>query len=148
MTTEAGALRAEQLWIARLGSFGPGGYNATTGGDRPSQSTPWNKGRRMSEEACARNAAARLGSKHTPETIARMVAARARPEVKARMSASHVGKKHSDETRSRMSAAHVRRSNEARAKSALAMKGRKHKPETIEKMRVAQRLAWQVRNGG
>lgn len=33
MTTEAGAKRAEQLWIAQLGTFGSGGYNATLGGD-------------------------------------------------------------------------------------------------------------------
>lgn len=33
MTTDAGAKRAEQLWIATLGTFVPGGYNATIGGE-------------------------------------------------------------------------------------------------------------------
>jgi group I intron endonuclease len=137
MSTEAGAKHAERLWIKRLGTFGAGGYNATAGGEGPSHAMPWNKGKKMSAEACARNAAAQRGRKHTAETIARMRSTRAKSEVKARMSAAHVGKKHSAETRALMSAAHTHRSPEAKAKCALAMKGRKHRPDTIEKMRAS-----------
>jgi group I intron endonuclease len=36
MSTEAGAKRAEQLWIAALSTFAPSGYNLTLGGEGPS----------------------------------------------------------------------------------------------------------------
>ncbi len=83
MTTEAGAKRAEQLWIRELGTFGSG-YNATAGGD----GVP--------------------GLKHRPESIAQMREKhRARsPEWCAKISAGLKGRtgfKHSAESRAKMS---------------------------------------------
>lgn len=102
MSTEAGAKLAERLWIERLGTQVPNGYNMTPGGDA--------RTRGMS------------GRKHSPETIAKMKAraagrdlsalhaarrgAKASTETLAKMRAAKLGTKHSLETRARMSAAH------------------------------------------
>lgn len=64
-----------------------------------------------------------LGKKHSPETRAKMTAARRgkkhSAETKAKIAASHRGKKHSPETRAKMAASH---------------RGKKHSPETKAKM--------------
>jgi group I intron endonuclease len=70
MTTEAGAKRAEQLWIDRLNTRGVGGYNLSTGGDGATGAT-WS----WSEEARARQSAGRKGKRPTNETRERMSSA-------------------------------------------------------------------------
>jgi group I intron endonuclease len=74
MTTEAGAKRAEQLWIAELGTFGATGYNATRGGDGT-------KGRTY---------------RHSPETRAKIAASSRGPRpawIGARISKALTGKR-------------------------------------------------------
>ena len=101
MATEAGAKRAEQLWIAELGTYGAAGYNSTLGGEGA------------------------LGHRHSPEVRAKITAAQiGRPsgmlgkthsaEARMKISASQMGRaptkgmsgrKHSAETRAKMRSA-------------------------------------------
>jgi group I intron endonuclease len=61
----------EPFWIRTLGTHKScGGYNMTYGGDLP----PSNKGRKHSPETRARVAAARRGKSHSPETRAKISA--------------------------------------------------------------------------
>ncbi len=113
MTTEAGAKRAEQLWIKELGTFAPGGYNLTAGGD------------------------GMLGHVHTPEARAKISAAqvgRVHPML---------GYQHTPETRARMSAVWTpgkRAAMSARMKPiAQARPPRPCTPETRAKMSLAQK---------
>jgi group I intron endonuclease len=110
MTTEAGAKRAEQLWIKELGTFGRGGYNATLGGEgalgwAPSEETcakisKAHSGKVLSLEHRAKISKGGLGKKRSPETCARMAeAARRRTSNRA----------HSPETRAKISQANIAR---------------------------------------
>ncbi len=137
LSTEAGAKAAERAWIRELGTFGK--YNATRGGDGNAGGIPWNKGKRMSPEACAKNGAARRGVPLAPETRAKMSAAHSTPEALARAVARNLGRKHSAETRAKMSAAHSGRvmSTESVEKSAAKRRGAVRSPEVREQMRAA-----------
>lgn len=118
MTTEAGAKRAEQLWIKELGTFG-GGYNATLGGEGTF-------GCAKSPETRAKIGAAGIGRKHSPD-------------ARARIAAAQRGKKRSPETRARMSEGARNVSLETRARRAEAGRRRKHSPETLAKMSKSKR---------
>ncbi len=138
MTTEAGAHRAERLWIKELGAFGPRGYNATAGGEgmlglvhsvearekmsraRVGRTSPM-RGKTQSVEARAKISAANLGRpsprgmagrKHTAETLERLRQANAghAPSAEAHEKArlANTGRKASAATRAKMSATHVR----------------------------------------
>jgi len=137
MTTEAGAKRAEQLWIKELGTFGRGGYNATLGGEgaqgyvhspeaRVKMSAP------KSAQARARMSKAKLNM--SAETRAKMADVASKrsftPERRAKMAASASGKAHSPETRAKMSAAKI---------------GKKQSPETCAKRSASLRLSWAKR---
>jgi hypothetical protein len=114
MTTEAGAKRAEQLWIAELGTFGTGGYNLAHGGDG-------NLGHTYAPtaETRARMSAAHVGLKPSPETRARMSASqRKRPpqdaDAIARSAAGRRGGKRTAEQRANMIAGRQKISPERR----------------------------------
>jgi group I intron endonuclease len=66
MTTEAGAKRAEQLWIARLGTR-EHGYNLSAGGDGATGHVPV-----FTDEWRARLSAAHVGKRHDDATRAKM----------------------------------------------------------------------------
>jgi group I intron endonuclease len=107
MTTEAGAKRAEQLWIARLETRVPQGYNLTDGGDGRT-----GKGRVFSQAHREALARAHVGKTDSAETRLRKSAAQRRAHAEGRRT-THIGdwcrgrpRKHSDETRAKMSATH------------------------------------------
>jgi group I intron endonuclease len=122
MTTEAGAKRAEQLWIERLGTQTPNGYNVSSGGESSA-------GAVRSPETRALLAVKCRGWTHTPEARVKIAEAqRGKPsrmlgrtqsvEARAKISSSQTGRaptrgmsgrRHSDETRAKMSAAARRR---------------------------------------
>jgi group I intron endonuclease len=129
MTTEAGAKRAEQLWIKELGTFGSGGYNATLGGE--------------GVFGCKGN----IGKKHSPETRAKIgdgnrgkvlsLAARAKisaaakgrslarlqtPEIRAKRAAANRGQKRSPETCAKLAEIARNISDETRARMSAAAK--------------------------
>ncbi len=112
LTTEEGALRAEQLWIKELDTRNTG-YNSTDGGRGVLNPSP---------EAREKLRVANTGKK-------------ASPEARAKMSASAKGVKESDETRARKSAAFKgRKRPDVSARLTLFNTGRKHSPETLAKM--------------
>ncbi len=115
MSTEAGAKRAEILWIRELGTQAPGGYNVTAGGEGI-------LGYRFTAESKARRSAARKG---VP-----------RPEL--------VGRKASVETRAKMRAAKlgVPRAPGIAEKTATSQRGRKHTEKARAKMRAGQQARW------
>lgn len=121
MSTRAGAERAEQLWIARLGTQ-TRGYNETAGGDGTHG---------LSADARARIGAAHRGKTLSPETRARVAAAQLgrkrgphSPEHCARIAAAHRGKRLSDATREKLRAVNLgkRQTDETRAKRSAALK--------------------------
>lgn len=137
MTTDAGAKRAEQLWIKELGTFGPGGYNATLGGEGM-------LGAIRSPETRAKIGNANRGKITSPETRAKMSAAALRlpprsPETAAKIGAANRGKKRSPETRAKMSQAHRGRvfSPETRVKIGESQRGKVIPPESRAKMSAA-----------
>jgi group I intron endonuclease len=168
MTTEAGAKRAEQLWIERLGSFGAGGYNATRGGE----GVP---GLACSEQTRAKLRAHSTGRKHTaaarekvsvaqrgitrsaewgrnisaaltgrqlsPAHVERIREAQNAPGVSARKSAALMGHSVSEATRRILAEKQRGRrpSAEAIAKTAAANRGRKRPPEFGAKVSAAKR---------
>jgi group I intron endonuclease len=116
LTTEAGALRAEQLWIKELDSKNTG-YNDTDGGRGVLN---------PSAEAREKLRIANTGKK-------------ASPEARAKMSASAKGVKESDETRARKSAAFKGRKRPDQAvRNIKVWTGRKHSPETLAKMAASK----------
>jgi group I intron endonuclease len=130
MTTEAGAKRAEQLWIKELGTF-VDGYNATLGGDG-TLGCRASLGKKRSSETCARIAEVKRGIPRSPET-------------RAKLSAANLGKTISPEARAKIAEANRNRtyaplSPEARAKMSAAKLGTKHAPETRAKMAESQQL--------
>ena len=85
------------------------------------------------------------GRKHTPETLAKMSAAKQNQsaETLAKLSAARTGKRQSPETRAKKSAAMTgkRQSAEHIARKSAAMTGKRQSPEII-----AKRLATRKRN--
>jgi group I intron endonuclease len=103
MSTEAGAKRAEQLWIRELGTLAPHGYNLTLGGEGT-------LGFRPGPEVRAKMSASHLGRPIDPATVSKSAASRR-------------GAKRSAETRAKLSAARRARaapSAETRAKTSAA----------------------------
>jgi group I intron endonuclease len=92
MTTEAGAKRAEQLWIAELGTFGATGYNATRGGEG-------RQGVRGPLSSEHRAALSRVRKGRVPWAAIRASAEQRRP--------------HTAETRAKIAAGHARRPQRA-----------------------------------
>lgn len=118
MTTEAGAKRAEQLWIERLGSQTPDGYNVSSGGESSAGAARTPETRALLAVKCR-------GWRHTPEARAKIAdAQRGKPSGMR-------GRKHSAETRAKISA------SLAGNAPTLGMSGRRHSPETREKMRAS-----------
>jgi group I intron endonuclease len=151
MTTEAGAKKAEQLWIKELNTFGAGGYNLTSGGEGSA-------GRKLSVEQRAFLAERVRGFKHTPEAKAKIAAAsrgrasgmagkKQSPEARAKISAALMGntptkgmtgRKHSLETIEKMRHAHSFRSPATRAKLSASLTGLKRSPESCAKIGAAK----------
>lgn len=139
MTTEAGAKRAEQLWIARLGSQTPDGYNVSSGGESSAGAVRSPETRALLAVKCS-------GWRHTPEARAKIAEAgrgrvttrgrRLSFEHRAKIAAAGLGRAatrgmsgrlHTDETKQKMSASHSRRgpiSDETRAKMSEAARRR------------------------
>jgi group I intron endonuclease len=125
----------EQHWIKTLGSLVPNGYNLTTGGDSTKQSP----------ESIEKSRLAKIGSKRTEETKAKMRAAWQRspdrrkksPETIEKLRQTHLGRKCTEETRAKMKAA-IRppRSLEAIEKTRQANLGKKRTPEARARMSV------------
>lgn len=88
-------LDLEQRAIASYGTFGPGGYNMTPGGEVPPSTIP---------EIAAKLSVAMRGRKLPPETIARMRLFRPSAGTREKMAAAKRGRKLSVETRAKMSA--------------------------------------------
>lgn len=99
--------------IAVYGTFAPGGYNRTIGGEGV-------RGLKHSPEALAKMSAIHLGSKRTPETKAKISAASLRMPAEAR---------------ARTNAA--LRTQEARERSRVLRAGKPLTPEHREKVRLA-----------
>ena len=122
MSTLAGVLRSECLWIERLGTFGPGGYNASRGGEGQS------------------------GSRHSESTLAKMRAAWT-PERRTQQRLRVIGRAHSSEARQKIRAALVGRSFTAAHRDALSegRKGMRLAPEHRAKIGEASKRAWAER---
>lgn len=124
---------AECFWIDTLRYYGCQLLNRYTGG---------NKGRRSCFETRQKMSLARKGKPFSATHKANLGSAnRARvlpPEVIARMSALRKGIPRSAETKAKLSKAHKGKtlSVEHRRKIGLAGTGRRHSPETLEKMRI------------
>ena len=94
------ACKKEIELIAEYGSFEPGGYNQTIGGEG---SNGW----KMTDEQRAAVSARKKGKKRPPE-IGEMIRRRslgtkASAETRAKMSIAHTGKYHTEETKQRLS---------------------------------------------
>lgn len=127
--SEQEALDWEIALIASLGRLENGGvlYNFTDGGEGASGCMP-------SAETRAKIGDIHRGKKYSPETRAKMSAAKRMPEAREKARASGLGKPLPPETRAKMSAA--KRGN----KYSLGNKnrlGKSHTPETKAKMSVA-----------
>lgn len=102
----------------------------------------------------ARIAAAGVGRKRSPESIAKVVAAhlgtKRSPESRARMSAAAKGKIISEETRKKMSQAHKgkRLPDSAYAKSSAALLGKPKSAEHRLKLSIAKKLYYQQKKEG
>lgn len=136
--TFQGAMSAERYWIELLRSKGPGGYNATDGGEGPN-------GLQHSETFKERMSARVKALWGCPEYRERMRAARAevwrRPDFRSKVIAGHIGGKRSAETRARMSAAQKARFAAERA-AGITHRGRPGvtpTPETCAKISTAKK---------
>ncbi len=157
MATEAGAKRAERLWVRELGAFGPRGYNATEGGEGT-------LGHRHTAETRAKITAAQIG--RPSGMLGKKLSAESRQKISDANKGNpptrgRTGVPVSPESRARAAAAwtlEMRAAMSARAKQAglgrkplpaaalekmrLAKTGRKLSEETRAKMSAAQKLAW------
>ena len=125
MTTEAGALKAEQLWIAHLNTVAPNGYNSCAGGKgtlNPSDETR----HRISIAASSPSASTRqkMSDAKKGKSLSN--------EHRNRISAGLIGKKRefSDEHRRNISIANTRRKGEVRSSTT-----RRRMRETLERKR-------------
>lgn len=143
--SDSAAQRAERQWIARRGTYGDGGYNATTGGDgRPRVI--------VSAETRAKLSAAHSGVKRKPLTAEHRAKCSASwtPERKLalaermRGNQNTAGRVLSPEHREQIGAAgRGRKRGPLSEAHRAALKGAwrnraPHSPETIERMRAAQ----------
>jgi hypothetical protein len=158
MSTRAGALRAERIWIRELGTFGDGGYNATTGGDGAfghvvsaearARMSAAKKGRPVPASVLAAATAANKKRTLSPERKKQLAAAakaantgRKRDPAAVEKSASAIrGRKYSPEHRAAAAAGRAshKHSEETKAK----LRGRKHSEEARRKMREAAKRRW------
>jgi len=125
---------AEQRWIAKLGTFGPAGYNLTSGGQQGWRAdasvgqrvSAARKGKKLSPEHCAKISANQLGRPQSAESNRKRseklkgraigpftderkaaISAGMSEAGKARSRAAHIGKKRSEETKAALRAAWV-----------------------------------------
>lgn len=129
--TEVGAYRAEQVWIEHLNCKAPAGFNLNGGGLGSFQATA---------ETKAKQSAAALGKRKSPETIERMRAAKRTPEAIAKVRATHTGKHLSQETIDRLRAS--KRTPSAIAKVREARLGSVLSEETKRKIADRARQRW------
>lgn len=140
MSTEVGAKRAEQLWIAQLGTFGASGYNLSLGGDGSS-------GHVTSEETRARLRIARARQKPISEETRELMreASRGRCHTRAtreKMRRAHVGRKFTEEHCAHLSEVRKGRviSVEWREKLSASQKGKpKHSAAARARIAAANR---------
>ncbi len=130
-------LEREQYWLDTLQPFGKKGFNMTptAGSTLGRKFSPEAKekirlkalGRKRTPDAIEKTRQANLGRKQSPEVIERIRQSKVgkkRPSESVEKSRQgHLGLKHTAETRQKMSMSHV------------GMSRKKHKPESIEKMR-------------
>lgn len=122
--------------------------NLNPNADAPNNYGTKNKGRVHTAEHRANNAAARLGSKHSEETKAKMSASRKgkslgpkSEETKAKISAAKKGSTHTEATKAKMSATHTgkKASDEAKAAMSAFQKGRVKSDEHRANMSASQK---------
>jgi group I intron endonuclease len=111
----------EVYFIAEKKTLSPLGYNLTSGGSAPTET---------SKETKEKMSAASKGKKKAPFSA----------EHIAKISAANKGRKTSDETKAKLSIAGMRRktSDETKAKMSAAIKGKKRSEETCKKMSAAR----------
>ena len=136
-TTEAGAHRAEQLWIAELNTLTPRGYNLTNGGEGAT-------GHRHSEDARRKMA-------HAAQANAGKIGDRLRsrlksPETREKLSRALTGRPLSAEHCEKLSVAHrgLTQSLATREKRAAKLRGRKRPPEVCAKISATKRSKGRV----
>lgn len=122
---EACALEIEL--IAQHGSFEPGGYNQTIGGEG---SNGW----KMSDEQKAKISVRNKGKKRPPEIgemiRRRSLGAKASAETRAKMSKAHTGIYHTEETKRRLS--EIMRARGGFPRVAVEAAAEKHKKPVIQ----------------
>lgn len=157
LATEAGAKRAEKLWIKRLGTFGSG-YNLTMGGEgvmglrypvseeTRQKMSKAHKGRKLTPAHIARLREVKRGVKlgpHSPESNElRSKALKGRStsdETRKKIAESKRGTTHSPETRQRISEAGKGRVTSAETRQRLSEAGKRRvfSPETKRKISEA-----------
>ena len=109
------------------------------------------RGSRRSPEARAKMSAAQTGRKQSAETIAKRAASltgkKRTPEIRAKQSANFKGRKITPEWRAKISAAHKGKkrkppSPETREKISAANAGRTRTPDAVAKMSASQKARW------
>lgn len=143
------ANKLEQRLIAAHNTLSPNGYNLRAGG---------NSGGRHSDEAKAKQRQAKLGKKHSPESIKKISQASKNQSVETRekQRKARLGRKHSDETKAKIAASKIGKKRpqdvcdkiraakqnmpaEVRAKISASLKGRKASDETRAKQSEARK---------
>lgn len=142
MDSRAGLPGEERRWIQYGRAMCWPLTNCTEGGDGLVNPTP--EVRAKMSASHTGKPSSRKGYKHTPETLARMAAARVgrklTPEHRAAIAASGIGRRHSAEAIAKMSAAKMGHevTAEARAKIGNGHRGRK----LTDEHRASLRAAW------
>lgn len=144
----------EQHWISFHNSMAPNGFNLTTGGECCEKSpesiektAKFHRGKKRSQETCARIGAAKVGMKHSDEAKKKMsLAGIGRPksdETREKLRVSSTGRMHSEETKENLKVIHkeigarpdvkLKRSISAKARTDRTPLSEEHK----EKIRAA-----------
>lgn len=132
------ACAVEKAIIAERGTYAPGGYNLTSGGDGA-------PGLRVSEYAKQMASKNSKGRKHTPEALALLTEANRRnsadPEVREKIAAALTGIKRSDETKRRNSEAAKARWKVPGYKEQIvkSTKGRPFAPEHLANVKAGHK---------
>jgi group I intron endonuclease len=139
MHTFAGAQRAERIWIHRLNTMVPNGYNLTVGGDGTT-------GLRWSEESRRKRSESMRGRQFSREHIEMLrqlnTGRRATAEARRKMSEARKGKPlgpFTDEHKRHMSESRLGKYSEAQRVAAATRRGKPMSEETRGKMSASHK---------